>query len=330
MLAHLDTDLAGDPDDVAALCYLLARHDVELTGVTTVDDPGGRRAGYAGEVLRLAGRTDPPVAAGAESSLTTGLPSGGPPPGPPYWPTMVPAAPGRIDAALDLIAASVSAGALVVGIGPATTLALLERRSPGALRDAHVVLMGGWVDRPGDGLPPWGPEDDWNVTCDVVAATEVRAAAGRLTVVPLAVTAQVHLRGRDLPRLRAAGALGRLMAAQAEAYRDDAGKAALAAAHPGLPDDLANFHHDPLAAAVAAGWHGVTVETLHLRTVAGDPSARLERVPAGRPGGRPVELVVGVDGPAFGEHWLRTVVGQADSSMIGGDSTPGDDPFRIQ
>ena len=75
---HLDTDLAGDPDDVAALVYLLGRDDVELTGITTVDDQGGRRAGYVAEVLRLAGREEVPLAAGAEASLTTGRPCGGP------------------------------------------------------------------------------------------------------------------------------------------------------------------------------------------------------------------------------------------------------------
>lgn len=307
MLVHLDTDLAGDPDDVAALAYLLARDDVELTGITTVDDPGGRRAGYVAEILRLADRQDVPLAAGAEVSLTTGQTSGGPPPGPPYWPAEAAARPGRVGAALDLITDSVSAGAVVVSIGPATTLALLERRTPGALRTAHVVMMGGWVDPPGRGLPQWGPEDDWNVTCDVVAATEVRAAAGRLTVVPLAATAQVHLRDRDLPRLRASGGpLGRLIAAQAEAYRDDEGKTALARANPGLPDDLANFHHDPLAAAVAAGWDGVTIEQTYLRTVVGE-HGRLERVGPDDPGARRVELVVGVDGPAFADHWLDIV-----------------------
>jgi purine nucleosidase len=330
MLVHLDTDLGSNPDDVAALAYLLARPDVELSGVTTVDDPGGQRAGYVVEVLRLAGRTDVPVAAGAERSLTSGQPSGRPPSGPPYWPAVVPPAPGLVDAALDLVAASVSAGAVVLGIGPATTLVLLERRTPGALRTAHVVLMGGWVDPPGDGLPQWGPEDDSNVTCDVVAATEVRVAVGRLTVVPLATTAQVHLRDRDLPRLRAAGPLGDLMARQASAYRDDRRKRALGRAHTGLPDDLANVQHDPLAAAVAAGWDGVTIEETYLRTVAGE-HGRLERAGLDEPGARLVELVVGVDGPAFAEHWIRTVaVRRVDSTMIGVDSTPGDDPFRIQ
>jgi purine nucleosidase len=307
MRVHLDTDLAGDPDDVAALVYLLARDDVEVTGITTVDDPGGRREGYVAEVLRLTGREEVPLAAGAEVSLTTGQPSGGPPPGPPYWPAMAPARPGPLEAALDLLAASVASGAVVVGIGPATTLAHLERRSPGALRDAHVVLMGGWVWGPPPEFPRWQAEDDWNVTCDPVAATAVRRAAGRLTVVPLAVTAQVHLRDRDLPRLRAAGPVGRLMAAQAAAYRDDRGKTSLARANPGLPDDLANFHHDPLAAAVATGWPGVTIETTTLRPVPGDVVARMERTAAPDPAGRLVELVVEVDGPAFAEHWLRTV-----------------------
>jgi inosine-uridine nucleoside N-ribohydrolase len=306
MLVHLDTDLGSNPDDVAALAYLLARPDVELTGVTTVDDIGGHRAGCVREVLRLAGRTDLPVAAGAERSLTSGQPSGRPPSGLPYWPAVVPLSPGPVDAALDLLAASVAAGAVVVGIGPATTLALLERCTPGALRAVHVVLMGGWVDPPGPGLPQWGPEDDWNVTCDVVAATEVRAAAGRLTVVPLATTAQVHLRDRDLPRLRAAGPLCDLMARQAAAYRGDRLKRALGRAHAGIPDDLANVQHDPLAAAVAAGWDGVTIEEMHLRTLAGE-HGRLERAGQDDPGGRAVEVVIGVDGPAFAEHWLDTV-----------------------
>jgi purine nucleosidase len=303
---HVDTDIAGDPDDVAALCYLLARPDVELTGVTTVDDPGGIRAGYAVEVLRLAGRHDVRVAAGAEVSSATGRPSGGPPPSDErYWPAPVQPRPGPLEAAVDLLGRSVAAGAVVLGIGPATTLAAAERARPGLLAEAHVVLMGGFVAPPAAGLPQWSAADDWNVVCDVPAATEVRRAAGRLTVVPLAATAQVHLRGRELPRLRAVGPLGALMARQAASYRDDEDKAGLAAAHDGLPDDLANFHHDPLAAAVAAGWDAVTAERRRLRTDPDDPLGRFVEVVTA--GGREVDLVTGVDGPAFGEHWLATV-----------------------
>jgi inosine-uridine nucleoside N-ribohydrolase len=302
---HVDTDIAGDPDDVAALGYLLARPDVEITGVTTVDDPGGIRAGYAVEVLRMAGRSGIPVAAGAEVSSATGRPSGEAPPSDRrYWPAPVQPRPGPLEAAVDLLAGSVAAGAVVLGIGPATTLASAERSRPGLLAGAHVVLMGGFVAPPTAGLPQWTAADDWNVVCDVPAATEVRRAAGRLTVVPLATTAQAHLRGRDLPRLRAIGPVGELMSRQAESYRDDEDKAGLAATHDGLPDDLANFHHDPLAAAVAAGWDGVTVERRQLRTDPDDPWGRLEDVTSG---GREVDLVTGVDGPALGEHWLATV-----------------------
>jgi hypothetical protein len=90
---------------------------------------------------------------------------------------------------------------------------------------------------------------------------------------------KVHLRAADLPRLRAAGALGELVARQAEAYGVDR-RAGLAAQHPKLPLDLLNFHHDPLAAAVAVGWDGVTFVG---------------------------NVVADVDGDAFPERWLQAI-----------------------
>jgi inosine-uridine nucleoside N-ribohydrolase len=73
--------------------------------------------------LELAGRTDIPIAAGAEGSL------GGffvPLAFPPYWPEPVPPRPGPPGRALELFGASVDAGATVVAIGPYTNLALFE------------------------------------------------------------------------------------------------------------------------------------------------------------------------------------------------------------
>ena len=66
---HLDTDLGSDTDDLCALAMLLGWPSVELTGITTSTDPGGVRAGFVAYALGLAGRTDIPVAAGAEGSL---------------------------------------------------------------------------------------------------------------------------------------------------------------------------------------------------------------------------------------------------------------------
>jgi purine nucleosidase len=53
---HLDTDLGGDIDDLCALAMLLRWEDVEITGITTVAESGGRRAGYVQHVLELEGR----------------------------------------------------------------------------------------------------------------------------------------------------------------------------------------------------------------------------------------------------------------------------------
>ena len=66
---HLDTDIGGDTDDLCALAMLLGWPGVELVGVTTCSDSGGLRAGLARYALRLAGREDVPVAAGADGSL---------------------------------------------------------------------------------------------------------------------------------------------------------------------------------------------------------------------------------------------------------------------
>ena len=65
---HLDTDLGGDIDDLCALVMLLRWKDVEFTGITTVAEADGRRAGYVRHVLELEGRKEIPVAAGADVS----------------------------------------------------------------------------------------------------------------------------------------------------------------------------------------------------------------------------------------------------------------------
>ena len=65
---HLDTDIGGDMDDLCALAMILKWPDLEITGVTTVSDDQGRRAGYVHYFLSLVGRSDIPCAAGADVS----------------------------------------------------------------------------------------------------------------------------------------------------------------------------------------------------------------------------------------------------------------------
>ncbi len=308
MRLHLDTDIGGNPDDACALTMLLGRRDVELTGITTTIDPGGRRAGYAAHLLRLADRSEIPLAAGVERPLTTDEVVE---PLPYLWPEVAPA-PGPLAAAQDLLCSSIDAGATVVAIGPLSTLATLARDRRDALARARVVVMGGWVGPLGVDLPDMGPEADFNVAVDPGAAEVVADSAGDLTWVPLAVTLRTALGVHHLARLRARGALGGLLADQVAAYVTRVGgKAGQLWARTGGPDDDPLLClHDPLTCAVAMGWPGVRVRRRRLslrRTVA---SARLHV----DPGARSVGVADEVDGPAFTELWLEAVERAADES----------------
>jgi purine nucleosidase len=300
---HLDTDLGSDTDDACALAMLLGWPGVELVGITTTVDPGGRRAGLVAHCLRLAGRDDIPVAAGAEVSLTTLRCPGSIPDDPRYWPSAIPPGPSPAGAALDLLERSIQQGATVVAIGPWTNLALLEVARPGRLGRVPVVVMGGWIQPPSGGLPAWGPEMDWNVQCDTRAVQIVAATTAELTLVTLPVTLKAHLRTADLPRLAGSGPLGALLVRQSRAHGEDHGMAALGRAHADLPDDLVNFHYDPVACAVAVGWTGAVIEELRLRPVLEGEVLRF----APDRDGRLVWVVVDLDGPGFTDIWLRTV-----------------------
>jgi purine nucleosidase len=297
---HLDTDIGGDPDDACALAMLLGWPGLDLVGITTTIDPGGVRAACARHCLSLVGR-DIPVVAGAESSMTTGRRSD-PFTDERYWPALDPR-PSPAGAALELLRSSIDTGATVIAIGPYTNLAKLEQLWPGALGQAQIVVMGGWTEPPADGLPPWGAERDWNVQWDTAAAEVVAASARRLTLTPFSATLRAHLRAAELPRLRASGPLGRLLARQAEAYAADRGFADLAANHPSLPADLLLFHHDPLACAAALGWPGAEVREIALgHGLDGDVFSW-----KADPGGRPTGVVTDIDPPRFAEDWLTAV-----------------------
>jgi purine nucleosidase len=298
---HLDTDLGGDPDDACALAMLLGWPGVELVGITTTADPGGRRAGYVAHCLQLAARDDIPVAAGAQVSLTT-LGSAEPiTDDERYWPAIAPR-PSPPGAALDLLDRSIARGATVVAIGPYTNLALLEVARPGRLGRVPVVVMGGWTGPPADGLPAWGPEMDWNVQFDIRAA-QILAATSEFTLVTLPVTLNAHLRAADLPRLRASGPLGELLARQSEAHGEDFAMAELGRAHAGLPDDLLNFHYDPVACAVAVGWNGATIQELRLQPVVDGDVLRFQP----SENGRLTRMVVDIDDANFTDTWLTAV-----------------------
>jgi inosine-uridine nucleoside N-ribohydrolase len=303
VLIHLDTDLGSDTDDACALAMLLGWPGVEIAGITTTIDPGGVRAGMVTRCLELAGRTDIPVAAGAEVSLTTRQTPGGIPEDARYWPEPVAPRPSRMGDAMVLLRESVEAGATIVAIGPYTNLATLEAIMSGSLGRVPVVLMGGIVRAAGAGLPAWGPEMDWNVQCDTNAAEVVFANTTRLTMVTVPTAFKAHLRAAHLPRLRNAGGLGALLAAQAEAHAADNGMTELGRAHRALPDDLLNFQYDAVACAVAAEWPGAVVEEFRLAAVLEHDVLRFEPSETGRA----TNVVVDIDSADFDDRWFESV-----------------------
>lgn len=303
MRLHIDTDFAGDPDDACALTMVLGWPGAEIVGITTTADPDGRRADYLCHLLSMLGRPEIPVAAGASTSLTSGDPMGALPDHERYWGMPVASRPAGGPSYTELLGRSIELGATVVAIGPYTNMALLERRRPGALSGVPVVAMGGWVSPLAEGLPDWGPERDWNVQCDTVAARELYEGTADLTVVALPAAATACLRASHLQRLRASGTTGALLAGQSVAHGVDNAHAELASRHPGLPDDLVNFHWDPVTCAVALGWRGATIREVRLGPIITDGSLRLAPDDAGRP----MRLVTQVDGPAFDAVWLKAV-----------------------
>ena len=300
---HVDTDIGGDIDDLCALSMLLRWPGVELTGITTVAEHDSKRAGYVHRVLQLAHRNDVSVAAGADvrlGHLTLGadLPAEDQ-----YWPEAVPCVPGPLEAALDLLEKSIELGATIVGIGPFTNLSLLEQRRPGVLRQAQVVLMGGIIHAVPPGFPAWSIDSDYNVQADPAATVHVLEST-TATLVPIEMTAQTALRRCHLSALAGGGAVAGLIARQAEAFaREWHNDKRYGAVYAGVPDDIINFQHDPLACAVAVGWDGVVVQEMPLAVEMSDGWLRLRPDPAGGIH----RVVTEVDGERFNACWLRLV-----------------------
>jgi inosine-uridine nucleoside N-ribohydrolase len=303
---HLDTDLGGDINDLCALAMLLHWEDVELTGITTVAEANGRRAGYVRHVLELDDRKDILVAAGADVSqgfyryAELGYPDEQR-----YWSRPITPSPNPVEDAIQLLKQSIEKGATIVAIGPFTNLYLLDLQFPGILMRANLFLMGGYICRIRPGFPQWGNEMDWNIQVDVKSAKRVMEHSDP-TLIPLSVTVETALRRAYLNDLRKSGALGQLLAQQAEAFAvDEQNEKKYGETCEGLPNDIINFLHDPLACAIAVGWNDeVEIEEFSLILEEKDGWLH-ERID---PLGKPTRLVTKIGGTRFNNFWLNKII----------------------
>jgi len=203
-------------DDAVALLLAVASSEARLAGVTTVagNQTLEKTTANALRVLEFVGRTDVPVAAGADRPLVrerhvaanvhgeTGL--DGPD---------LPAATGRPvgQHAVDFLAAH-AGGRTVVATGPLTNLGLLFALHPG-VRPERIVLMGGAI---GEGNTT--PAAEFNIWADPEAARRVFASGIDVTMVGLDVTHRAIVTPPVAEELRAAGRAGRLVAELVDFY----------------------------------------------------------------------------------------------------------------
>lgn len=301
---HLDTDLGGDLDDLCALAMLLKWPDVEITGITTVTDNKGKRAGFIRYALNLADRNDIPVKAGADISLgcyriKCGYQDER------YWPKSIAGVKNTFDEALELLKISIENNAVIIGIGPLTNLYLLDKKYPGILKRAKLFLMGGYIYPPAKGYPKWKHNYDFNIQVDVTSAKHVLENSCP-TLIPLTVSVETYLRRAYLGRLKQSDALNKLIAKQAEVFAvDNKNEEKYGQTCSKLPNDIINFQHDPLTTAIALGWkEEVEFKKIPLNFTIKDTWLN-ETID---PNKSPLNVVTKIDGEKFSNYWLEKVI----------------------
>jgi inosine-uridine nucleoside N-ribohydrolase len=203
-------------DDANAHLLALASAELELRGVTTVSGNTTlpNATANALKVLEFVGRTDVPVAAGADRPLLreqfvakyvhgeSGLEG-------PELPE--PRARPLEQHAVDFLAERVE-GATLVPVGPLTNVALLLARYPD-VRPERIVLMGGAI---AEGNVT--PAAEFNIWADPEAAARVFESGIDLTMIGLDVTHRALVGAAEAERLRASGRTGELVAELLEYY----------------------------------------------------------------------------------------------------------------
>jgi inosine-uridine nucleoside N-ribohydrolase len=286
-------------DDAIAILLALASPEVELRGITTVSGnttlPNATR--NALKILEFTGRTDVPVAAGADRPLVreqyvaryvhgeSGM-EGPELPEPETKPLE--------QHGVDFLGAHAH-GVTLVPIGPLTNVALMLARYPD-VRPERIVLMGGAI---AEGNVT--PAAEFNIWADPEAAARVFESGLDVTMVGLDVTHKALVGGEAVERMRVSGRAGTLVAE-------------LMAYYNRFHRETYGFEGSPIhdAVAVAHVFRPELVETWH-RHVAVDTQSELCRGRTvadiwRRTGNEPnAHVGVNIDGPAFVELLVERI-----------------------
>lgn len=203
-------------DDAIALLLALASPEIELVGVTTTygNQTLEKTTDNALRVLALVGRTDVPVAMGADRPLVrdpqvadhvhgeSGLDG----------PDLPERASEPVDQhAVDFLVEHVTPETVLVPVGPLTNVALALDRG---IRPARIVLMGGAIAEGN-----MTPAAEFNIWADPEAAARVFASGLDVTMIGLEVTHAALLTPAWAERFRASGRVGTFVAELVEFFK---------------------------------------------------------------------------------------------------------------
>jgi inosine-uridine nucleoside N-ribohydrolase len=203
-------------DDAIAILLALASPEVELLGITTVSGNTTlpNTVTNALKVLEFVGRTDVPVAAGAERPLVrelhvaahvhgeSGLDG----------PELPASASEPVEQhAVDFLVEHVTPETVLVPVGPLTNVALALDRG---IRPAQIVLMGGAIAEGN-----MTPAAEFNIWADPEAAQRVFHSGLDVTMIGLDVTHAALLTPAWAERFRDAGRVGIFVAELVEFFK---------------------------------------------------------------------------------------------------------------
>ena len=191
----IDTDIGGDVDDALALAMALNMPNVEIVGITNVYLANAWRAGVTKELLRVYGREQIPVCAGAEKPLIgwwdeNRIPNSSPDYGE-YRGEKLPHAADFIIRKAEEID-----DLILLAIGPLTNVGLALAKAPHIAKRLRIFMMGGQLNK---------AHPEWNIVCDPEAARIVFESGADVTMVGLDVTNRCRFTRDEVDEIKNAG-----------------------------------------------------------------------------------------------------------------------------
>jgi inosine-uridine nucleoside N-ribohydrolase len=288
-LTVIDTD--PGIDDAIGILLALASPDFTIAGITTVAGNIGieTTTRNAGRLLAFAGREDIPVLQGAAAPLSrvgpeplnlhgedgiggVALPD----------PARLPESQHGVEWLAGLLLEQPAGIVDVLALGPLTNLARLVLEQPEAAgRIGRIIAMGGAIHEHGN----VGPRSEFNLWADPEAAAVVVAFGIPVVLIPLDVTRRVRATREFVETLAAVGKpMATMVGSLIESYFEAA------------TNRESRPLHDPCVMLYALAPEIFRIEELRLSvdTGASDMAGALTISPAGSP----VQVALGVDGPA--------------------------------